>query len=259
MLQCIIAITLAAFAVGQDACGSDHVSTHDFGCVGVEDLDPLARAVVAAVRETEAAHETVCNGTHEYLSNRLPLDRLELNLYLPCDSYQTLTDVDTSRDDNIAPQLDGVTEAECHNACSEHPDCNVAVHKGASCWLKAIGVAADTVEYRPGFNTLYACEDAQVLKELIDIKLSMNELAGCEGHQTLKDATIVDAATLGPVVPGISAEACWQACAEYQPEAGDMLCEAAVFANSQCILKAASVYDPSTVYSPGTHVLYACK
>jgi hypothetical protein len=48
--------------------------------------------------------------------------------------------------------MDGVTEAEC-NARSEHPDCNVAVHKGAFVLAQAIGVAADTVEYRPGFNT----------------------------------------------------------------------------------------------------------
>jgi hypothetical protein len=69
-----------------------------------------------------------CNGFFEYLSDETPPGQAELNLYLPCDTYQTLTDVDTSRDDNIAPQMDGVTEAECGVASTR--TCNVAVHKG---------------------------------------------------------------------------------------------------------------------------------
>jgi hypothetical protein len=94
-----------------------------------------------------------------------------------------------------------------------------------------------------------------VLKELIQIKLSMNDVVGCEGHRVLSDATIVETETLGPILQGIDAEACWQACEEFAPEPAGALCEAAVFTASRCILKAASVQDPSTVYSPGSQVL----
>jgi hypothetical protein len=262
MMRSMLAFALMAFAAGQQTCESNQVSTQEYGCVGVDDLDPLSRSVCSAALSADAAeceaNTNITARSMEWLSNRSPLDRLELNMYLPCEGYQALNDVDTSRDKNIAPQMDGVTESECYDACSKNPSCNVAVHKDTSCWLKATGVAADTVEYRLGFNSLYKCEDAEVLKELIQIKLSMNDIVGCEGHRALEDATIVEVETLGPIMQDTSADECWQACEDYVPKAGEAMCEAAVFANSRCILKAASVLDPSTMYAPGTQVLYPC-
>jgi hypothetical protein len=211
--------------------------------------------------QVTACKEDVVNSTSrsiQYLANRLPLDGLDLKLYLPCDTYQTLVDIDTSRDRNIVPQIDGVSEAECYQACSDNQDCNVAVHRRASCWLKAIGVANDTVEYRPGFNSLYSCGEPEVLDQLLQIKLQMNELAACTGFHELADATIVGVATLGPVGADVSAEECWGMCTDYVPAEGGPLCEAAVYTDDRCLLKAASVEDQSTVYSPGTRVLYPC-
>lgn len=271
------------------AVGQDCVPTC-FGCVGVEDLDPLARVVVAALREADLvtqrgvcdaeltalrdAHtadavaqgaiceEKMVNSTSrsiQYLSSRLPLDGLDLALYLPCDTYQTLVDIDTSRDRNIVPQIDGVSESECYQACSDNQDCNVAVHRDASCWLKAIGVSNDTVEYRPGFNSLYSCGEPEVLDQLLHIKLQMNELVDCVGFHELMDATIVGAATLGPVGTDVGVEECWESCADYVPDEGDQLCETAVYTGSRCLRKAASVDEQGTVYSPGSRVLYPCR
>jgi hypothetical protein len=121
----VLTFVLMAFAASQETCEPGQVSTHDFGCVGMNDLDPLARSVLSNVRAADAVEcEAMTNAaarSMDWLATRPPLDRLELNMYLPCEGYQTLRDVDTSRGKNIAPQMDGMTESQCYEECSKHP------------------------------------------------------------------------------------------------------------------------------------------
>jgi hypothetical protein len=66
---------------------------HDFGCVGVETWIPRVGPWPPCL-ETEAAHETVCNGFFEYLSNETPPGQNELNL---APSVRQLPDADRCR------------------------------------------------------------------------------------------------------------------------------------------------------------------